>query len=274
MAAVQLGDRKKIQRSGKQPNPSCTADGVKQNRGWGDARVKPGSEGTKQQWNTKNKVDVGASEVGKAGNDFGMEDAVSEGGNCKHKTDERAGSADVKQGAGGSNRRTNQNEGAKRADEGGKWNEKRIGSANVMMAASEKVAQLMGEKNGEQGESKRNAGDEASRVFVEKREGVDKFVEGSCLIISVGDGELCAGGEAGTKSEKKQDGCDDQHLGRWAAGNRSVAKIAERHGAPIDVDRNGWLGILWEWWGHEIFRAANSVRTEQYNTDAAVRASS
>ena len=111
--------------------------------------MKPGGEGAKQQRNAKDKIDFGASDVGKTRNDLGMENAVGERGNGKHETDERAGSADVKKGACGSNRRANQNERAEGANEGGKGNKKRIGGTNVMMAAGEKVSQLMREKNSE-----------------------------------------------------------------------------------------------------------------------------
>jgi len=203
VAAVELRDGQEIQRSGEQPDPSGAADGVKQERGWGDAWVKPGGETTKQQRNAENKIDFGAGDVGKAGYDFGMENAVGEGGNGKHETGERAGSADVKEGAGGSNRRANQNERTKGANEGGEGNEKRVGGANVMMAAGEKVSQFMGEKNGEQSEGKGDAGGECGRAFVEKREGMDKFIIGSRLIIRVGDGELCAGDQASAKSKQE-----------------------------------------------------------------------
>ena len=207
VAAVELRDGQKIQRSSEQPYPSGAADGVKQNCRWGNAWLKPGCESPKQERNTEDKIDVRPIDVGKAGNDFGMENAVGQCGNGKDETHKRAGSADVKEGAGGSNRRANQNKRAKSANEGGKWDEKRIGGANVMMAAGEKVAQFMGEKNGEQGEGKGNTSGEARRMFVEKREGVDKIVIGSRLIVCVGDCELRAGDEAGAKSEEEQDAC-------------------------------------------------------------------
>jgi hypothetical protein len=71
------------------------------------------------------------------------------------------------------------------------------------MAAGEKVSQLMSEKNGEQGEGKGDAGGECGRAFVEKREGMDKFIIGSRLIIRVGDRELRAGYKAGAKSKQE-----------------------------------------------------------------------
>ena len=236
--------------------------------------MKPDCEGTKQQRNAENKVDVGAINVSEAGDDFGMENTEGERRNGKHKTYERAGSADVKEGADSSNRRANQNERSERADERGKWNEKRIGGADVVMAAGEKMSQLMREQNGEQGESKRNAGREACRMFVEERESVDEFVIRSRLIICVSDRELSAGDQTGAKSKQKQDACKDERSCGRAARSRDVLEFVNRNGAPIDVDWDGGRKIFWRWRGHEIFRTANSVRKKQYNTVPAVRASS
>jgi hypothetical protein len=236
--------------------------------------VKPSRENTKQQRNAENKIDFGAIDVGEAGNDFGMENTEGKRWNRKHKTYERAGSADVEESAGSSNRRANQNERAKRADERGKWNEEGISGADVMMAAGKKVAQLMREKNGEQGKGKRNACGEARRVLVEKREGVDKFVIRSRLIICVSDRELSTGDQAGAKSKQKQDACKDERSCGRAAGNRGVLEFVNRHGAPIDVDWDGWRKVFWGWRGHEKFRTTNSVRKEQYNTVVAFRTSS
>ena len=235
--------------------------------------MKPGRESTKQQRNAENKVDIGAINVSEAGNDFGMENTEGERRNGKHKTYERAGSADVKEGAGSSNRRANQNECAKRADERGKGNKKGIGGANMVMAAGEKMSQLMCEKNGEQGKSKRNASREACRMFVEERESVDEFVIRSRLIICVSDRELSAGDQAGAKSKQKQDACKDERSCGRAARNRGVLEFVNRNGAPIDIDWDGWRKVFWGWRGHEVFRSADSVRKKQYNTVAAVRAS-
>jgi hypothetical protein len=74
-----------------------------------------------------------------------------------------------------------------------------------MMAASEKMAELVSKENGEECERERQAGGERGWVFVEKSEGVEEFVKGDSLVVGVGDGELSAGDEAGAKSEEKQE---------------------------------------------------------------------
>ena len=70
-----------------------------------------------------------------------------------------------------------------------------------MVAAGEEMAEFMGEKNREQGESKGKAGGKTGGMLIEKFEGMDKLVERGGLIVGVGDGELCAGCEAGAKRE-------------------------------------------------------------------------
>src|SRR5216684_8502473 len=134
-----------------------------------------------------------------------MEDAVDERGNGEEETDERAGSADIKQSTVCKDRRANQDEGAEGAVEIGEGNEKWISCANMMVAAGKEMAEFVGEKNGEQGESKRQARGEAKRVFVKESERTEKFVEGEGLVLSIGSGELCAGDEAGAEGEEEQD---------------------------------------------------------------------
>ncbi len=141
--------------------------------------------------------------VVKARNNFGVEHAVRECGNRQNETHKRAGSTHVKERPRGANRRTNQNECAKCAHERRKGNKERIAGADVMMAAGEEVAELMGEKNGEQGERERQSGSEGSRMFIKKSEGVEELVERNGLIPHVGDGKLSSGDQAGAKSEKK-----------------------------------------------------------------------
>ena len=165
----------------------------------------------------------------KAGNDFRVENAVGECGNGENETDERAGSADVEECAGGANRRTNQDESAEGADERGEGNEERIAGANVMMAAGEEMAEFVGEKNGEQSEGEGEAGGEAGGMLVEKFEGANEFVEGDGLIVGVGDGELRAGDEAGAKSEEEENaGEDEQFLADGRGGTGTVIGIGGR----------------------------------------------
>jgi hypothetical protein len=86
-------------------------------------------------------VGVGMSD---GGDDAGMEYAIDQGRNCKDETRERAGGADVKESASGANLRTYQDERAEGADEVGEGNEKRVGGANVMVAAGEEMAEFVG----------------------------------------------------------------------------------------------------------------------------------
>lgn len=71
---------------------------------------------------------------------MGVQHTIEEGRNCKSKSDERAGRADIEEGAGGANGRTDHDEGAKGADERRKGNEEGVAGVNVMMAAGEEVA--------------------------------------------------------------------------------------------------------------------------------------
>ena len=79
----------------------------------------------------------------------------------------------------------------------------------MMVAAGEKMAEFVGEKNGEQGESKRQACGEAERVLVKKSKRAEEFVEGEGFVPSVGGGELCAGDEASAEGENEQEASED-----------------------------------------------------------------
>jgi hypothetical protein len=82
-------------------------------------------------------------------NKLGVENAVKKRGDGENESDERAGSADVKESAGRADGRTQKDKSAKGSDEGRERNEKRITGVNVMVTASEKMTELVGEKNGE-----------------------------------------------------------------------------------------------------------------------------
>ena len=138
MAAVKLGNRQKIERSGEKSDPGGAAHGMKQKRAMGDAGMQPGGEETQQDWSAKGQVDV--LQIIKARNNPGVENAVSQCGNRENEAYQRSGSADVKECARGANRRTNQNERTERAHERGEGNKKRVARADVMMAACEKMA--------------------------------------------------------------------------------------------------------------------------------------
>ena len=92
-------------------------------------------------------------------------------------------------------------------------------------------------------------------MFVEEGEGVEKLVERNGLILHISDGKLSAGNQAGAKSKKKQNACDEEHLERRAWWNGYISRLAEGHGAPIDLDRDGWRWVFWKRCGHEMFYA-------------------
>src|SRR5258708_8779176 len=111
-----------------------------------------------------------------------MENAEGERGNRQNEPHEGTGSAHVKECTSGTNRRTNQNECAERADERRKGNKKRVAGADVMMAAGAKMAEFMREQNGEQGEGKRKARREGCGMVVEEGEVVAKQVQPHRLV--------------------------------------------------------------------------------------------
>ena len=103
--------------------------------------MEDGVQKTQQERSTVDELSVGR--VREAGNELGMEDAVDESRNGENETDERAGSPDVKQGAVGEDGRANQDEGAEGAIQVGERNEKRIGGANVVVAAGKEMAEFV-----------------------------------------------------------------------------------------------------------------------------------
>lgn len=256
MAAVELGGRQQIKGGGEEANPSGAADGMDQESAGGDAGMKGGGEKTEQKRHAEHDINVAC--ICEAGNDPCVENAVGERGNGENETGEGARSADIEERAGGSNRGTNENEGAEGADKRGERNEKRIGGPNVMVAASEKMAEFVGEKNGEQGEGEGQASSESGGMLVEKLEGANIFIERRSLIVSVGDGKLRAGGEASAESKEEQNACDDEHLAR-RAGDGGVVEIGGGSGAPIDVDGNGAARVFWGRWVHELLEEWRST---------------
>jgi len=83
-----------------------------------DPRMQNGGEETQEERNAEGEV--GILSIVQTGNNLGVEQTVDERGNGENKANERTGSADVEEGAGGANRRTNQNESTEGADERGK----------------------------------------------------------------------------------------------------------------------------------------------------------
>jgi len=163
--------------------------------------MQPGSEEAQQKRSAEGQVDV--TRIVKARNDLRMENAEGERRNRQNESHEGTGSAHVKECTSGTNRRTSQNERAERANERRKGNKKRVGGADVMVAAGKKMAELMDEQNGEKSEGEGQARSEGRGMFVKKCESVEKPVERNSLILSISDGKLSAGDQAGAKSKKK-----------------------------------------------------------------------
>ena len=79
-----------------------------------------------------------------------------------------------------------------------------------MVAASEKVPQLMREKDSHQSEGERKSSGESPRIFVKQRERPQQFVDRHSLIVSISDRELRARDQASAEREQKQSHCEDQ----------------------------------------------------------------
>jgi hypothetical protein len=250
VSAVELGGGKKIERGGEETDPGGAPDGMNQKSGGRDAGMEQGREETKQQRHAENEISL--RNVGKIWDDFCVENAIGKSGNRQKKTRERTGSADIKESASGADRGPNENESAERADERREGNEKRIGGANMMVAAGKEMAELVSEKNREQSDSEGDSRGEAGGMLVKKLKSADVFIKGSRLVVGVSDGELRAGGEASAKSKKEEHAGDDEHFSRRADGSGSVARIEEGNGAPADINGNGaW--VFWGRCGHEMF---------------------
>lgn len=95
VAAIELGDRKKIEGSSEESDPCGAANGMKQQGAGRDARMKNGSEKPKQERRAKHQVY--AIEVVEAGNDFRMDDTEGESWDGEDKTDKRSGSAYIEE---------------------------------------------------------------------------------------------------------------------------------------------------------------------------------
>src|SRR5260370_14269566 len=174
VATVQLGHGQEIERSGEKADPGGAANRMKQECAGGNAGMQGGSEETQQQWSAEGQVDV--PRVVKARNKFGVEHAVGECGNRENESNERTGSAHIKERPSGANRRANQNERAERAHERRKGNKKWIAGADMMMTAGEEMAELMGEQNGERSEGGGQAGSEGGRGFGKKGKSLGEVI--------------------------------------------------------------------------------------------------
>src|SRR6266478_6561156 len=175
MAAIQLAHGEQIHGSHKQTDPCGTADGRKEKRAGVNAGVQEGVEKSQQQGHAKG--DVGVIEIRETRHEFCMNDSVEKSRDGKDEAHKRARSANIKEGAVGTNGGADQDESAERANERWKGKEVRIAGANVMKAAGKEVAEFVGKKNGEKREGEGEARKESGRMLVEKFVGADKLVE-------------------------------------------------------------------------------------------------
>jgi len=96
-----------------------------------------------------------------------VNNAVDKRGNRDEETNERSGRTHVKERASIANRGANKDEGAERADQRGEGNKEWIAGVNMMMAAREKMAQFVDQKNRQQRQGERKAGGQGQRVPID-----------------------------------------------------------------------------------------------------------
>lgn len=231
VTAVELSGGEEIEGSSEKTDPCGAADRVKQERARSLAGTKESREEMEQQGSAKN--DFGVGWICDAGYDLGVEETKDERGNGKDKTDQRAGGADVEESASGANGRTHEDEGAKSTDERREGNEERIAGVDAMMAAGEKMAELMGQENGQESGREGKAGKKGYGIFVEQRESAEEFVERDGLIVSIGGGELRAGGEAGAQCKEKKRYGQEEGFERRTREDRDIILSRRWKSPPI-----------------------------------------
>ena len=121
---------------------------------------------------------------------------------------------------------------------------------NVVMSTGEKMRQLVGEQDREQGQRKRQTADQRGRLAVQEREGMKEFVEGKRLTVCVSNGELCAGYQASAQRKQKQRESNEKRPQRRVRRNRPIVSRECRLGAPIEGWGGNGGGAIWERVGH------------------------
>ena len=101
MAAVQLADGEQVQGSHEQTNPCGAADGRKEQRAGVHAGVLEGVKKSQQQRHAEG--DLGLVEIRETRHEFRMNDSVEKSRNGKDEAHKRARSANIKEGAIGTN---------------------------------------------------------------------------------------------------------------------------------------------------------------------------
>src|SRR6202035_2053972 len=98
--------------------------------------------------------------------------------------------SDIKKSASIADRRPQQNKCAKSSDECGSWDEEWVAGSNVVVAAGEKMAEVVGYQDGEERDRERQAAEQCCRMLIEKFKSADKFVDGDGLVVREGHGKL------------------------------------------------------------------------------------
>jgi len=188
MPAVELRGRQQIERCGEQSDPRRAPYRMQQKAARRNTRVQQRREQMQDERRAKDNARV--RRIAEPGNEFSVEDPKNKRRHRDDESNERTGSADVKQGASGPNRRTNQNESAQRTDQCGKGNEVRVTGMDVMVATREIMPEFVGKQYGEEREGEGQATRKRQRLAIEQRQRANEFVPRDRLILRVRGGEV------------------------------------------------------------------------------------
>jgi len=191
VAAVELRGGDEVERRGEESDPGGTADGMKKDVANRSVWVEERGESAEDQRSAEDGARVRG--IGEAGYDFCVKHAEDERGDGDDEADDRAGCADVEEGAARPDRRANHDESAEGADQRRERDEERVGGMNVVMTAGEVVAEFVDEQDGQQSDGEGEASDERERMFVEKCQRIYEFVEIDGFIFGVGGGKVGTG---------------------------------------------------------------------------------
>jgi hypothetical protein len=208
VAAVELRGGEEIERSGEEADPGGAAYRMKKNVRDRRVGIKKRGESAEDERRAEDGADV--IWIGEAWHNFGVKYAEDECRDGDDEADERSGGADVEESAPRADRGADHDEGAEGADQRWEGNEIGIRGMDVMVSASEVVAELVNEQNAEKRQSEGESADERERMLVEKCEGVEEFIEVDGFVFGVGGGEVRAGYEAGAQSDQEEHDCHQE----------------------------------------------------------------